>query len=346
MPQLSLSRALEKLRAQPSSATVFLHGEEEFLREEGVREVLSVVLDSATRDFNLDQLRGSDADPETLASMLATPPMMANYRVVLVRDAQGLSPKAREAVEQFLERPSPGSVLILSGTIPSGSKAKFYGTLKKEALAVEMGAMDEADLPGWLASRALERHGVEIEMGAARALSAAIGPQLGILSTELEKAVSYVSGRERITLEDVKAVGGYIPRVDRWAWFDCVGDRRYAEALSQLASLLESGENGVGLVIGLGSHMLKIGLLVGGGREALDRSLRPHQRWLANRLQPQAAKWTVAEVDAAMEELLRADRLLKSAPLTDRQVMEELLLRLAAGAARPHSEPRRVARAG
>jgi hypothetical protein len=34
------------------------------------------------------------------------------------------------------------------------------------------------------------------------------------------------------------------------------------------------------------------------------------------------------EVDAALGELLRTDRLLKSASLSDRQALEELLLRL------------------
>jgi DNA polymerase III delta subunit len=43
---------------------------------------------------------------------------------------------------------------------------------------------------------------------------------------------------------------------------------------------------------------------------------------------PQARRWTLPEVDAALGELLRTDRLLKSASLTDKQAMEELLLRL------------------
>jgi DNA polymerase III subunit delta len=343
MPQLNLSRLLDRLRDGPPAAAIFLHGDEEFLREEATAEVLAIVLDPATRDFNLDQLRGSDTDPETLASTLATPPMMATYRVVLVREAQGLSPKAREAVEGFVAKPSPGAVLILSGTIPSGSKAKFYGTLKKQALSVELAALDAGDLPGWVVTRGREVHRMEVQMDAARAIAAAIGPQLGILSRELEKVAAYVGDRNTVTVDDVRAVGGYIPRVDRWEWFDSVGDRRFSEAVSKLPDLLDSGESGVGLVIGLGSHLLKVGLLAGGGREALERHLRPHQRWLANRLHPQARKWTPEGVDRALEELLRTDRLLKSASLSDRQAMEELLLRLAADESHPASRPRAVA---
>ena len=47
--------------------------------------------------------------------------------------------------------------------------------------------------------------------------------------------------------------------------------------------------------------------------QALERELRNHQRWMANRVAAAARLWTTEEVDAALEELLRTDRLLKSA---------------------------------
>src|SRR5690606_16046476 len=130
--------------------------------------------------------------------------------------------------------------------------------------------------------------------------------------------------------DDVRAVGGYIPRVDRWGWFDRIGERKFSRAIQELPDLLDSGENAVGLVIGMTSHLLKLGLAVAGGAPGLERALRPNQRWLTKRLIPQARRWTADEIDLVLEELLRADRLLKSASLTEKQAMEELLLRLAA----------------
>ena len=317
------------LQRRPPAAVFFFHGDEDHLREEALDRVVAAYLDPSTRDFNFDQLRGSDVTAEALASLLATPPMMAEHRVLVVRDAQGLSNKAREAVEAAAASPPPGLVLILSATIPASSKARFYSAVQKMATSVEFAAVDVNDLPGWLVERAQEEHGLEMAPEAARALSSAIGSQLGVLSTELDKLASFVQDRREITLDDVRAVGGYIPRVDRWGWFDLIGERRIDEALRQLPALLESGENGVGLVIGIGGHLLRVGLAVAGGREALERQLKPYQRWLANRIEPQARRWSQDEVDDALGELLRTDRLLKTASLTDRQAMEELLLRLA-----------------
>lgn len=331
MANVPAARLPQLLAQRPQAATFFLHGEEHHLREEAVASIVETFLDPATRDFNFDQLRGGEAHPETLASLVATPPLMATYRVVVVRDAQGLSAKAREVVEATAAATPAGLVLVLSAEIPSGSKAKFYSNLQKQAVAIEFGAVDALDLPGWLVDRAGEAHGLELEVDAARALAAAIGNQLGVLASELDKLAAYVQGRQRVTLEDVRAVGGYIPRVDRWKWFDLVVEKRFDEALRLLPELLSSGESGVGLIIGIGGQVTRLGLAVAGGKEALERELRPHQRWLAGRILPAARRWTVGEIHLALCELLRTDTLLKTASLTDRQAMEELLLRISAG---------------
>jgi DNA polymerase-3 subunit delta len=328
VPQVSYDALQRTLRNRVPGGAFFFHGEEEYVREEAVAKAIAAYLDESTRDFNFDQLRGSDVAAEELASIVGTPPMMAEHRVVVIRDAQGLSVKAREVVEAVAAKAEPGLILVLSAAIPSGSKAKFYDELKKRATSVEFTPLSADEAPGWVMETAREEHGIEIDAEAARAIVAGIGVDLGVLSSELKKLAAYVQDRKRATLDDVRAVGGAIPRQDRWAWFDMVAERRMGEAMAALPVLLESGESGVSLVIGMGSQLLKVALVCAGGPGALERELKPFQRWMAKRVVPQARRWTLAEVDTALTQLLRTDRLLKSASLTDRQAMEELLLRL------------------
>jgi DNA polymerase III subunit delta len=328
LPPLTPGKLTALLKSAPAGAVFFVHGEEEHLREEVIRRVLDSWLDPATRDFNLDQFRGGDLSADALASLLSTPPMMAERRFVVVREAQGLSQKAREVVEQVTSAPPSGLILLLAAQIPGGSKARFYTTLQQRAHSVECAAVDPLDLPAWLVERASQEHGVTLELDAARALAAAIGSQLGVLTSELEKLVAFADGRTVVGLDDVRAVGGYVVRVDRWGWFDTVAERRFLEALRSVPDLLATGENGVGLVIGLTTQLVRTGLGVAGGKAALERELRSHQRWLANRIAATARRWTLPEIDLALEELLRTDRLLKSASLSDLHAMEELLIRL------------------
>jgi DNA polymerase III delta subunit len=126
-----LKRALESGRR---GGIFFLFGDEEYLKEEAAAAIVAAHLDPATRDFNYDQLRGGDLAPETLASIAGTPPMMAEYRVVVVREAQALAANARmrAAVEALLDRKPPDLALVSSRRCPrkarrsstSGSSAK------------------------------------------------------------------------------------------------------------------------------------------------------------------------------------------------------------------------------
>ena len=327
MPVRRADALTETLAKGTRGGVWFLAGDEEWLREEATRAIVDAHLDPATRDFNLDQLRGTSLDAETLLSICHTPPMMAEWRVVVVRDVQAIaaSAKLRTIIEAVLD-PIPGVALILSaGDV---TDAKFWQTLKKKARSIECAPLDAADLPAWLIDRAGAR-GFTLEPAAARAMAAAIGSDLGVLAQELDKLLTWSADRTRIGVDDVKDVVGHIPRIHRWDWVDAVGETRFTEARAGLETLLAS-DNAVSLIIGLGSQLLRLGIVVAGGQRALAAMLPGNQQWLIRRILGQARLWNAHTIDAALEDLARADRLLKSTSLDALQIMDELLLRLEA----------------
>jgi DNA polymerase-3 subunit delta len=332
VPSVSAEALYRSLERGGGGGTFLIQGEEEFLKDQAVQALVRAHLDSATRDFNLDQLRAQGLDPETLASVCLTPPLLSTWRVVVVRDAQHLAANARlrGVVEQLLDRKVPGLALILETSTAEISKSQFQKKLEHAATTVTLSGLSAADVPGWLMERAAGA-GVELEPAAARAMAVLIGPGLGVLTQELTKLTEYVGERRRIGTADVEQLVGAIPRQDRWAWFDMVGEARFAEARTGLPILLEGSETGVGLVIGLGTHMLRLGAVVTGGERALEPLLPKHQQWLAGKLKRQARKWTARAIDGAIADLLRADRLLKSASLDEQLILDELLLRMQQG---------------
>jgi DNA polymerase-3 subunit delta len=331
MPLLRPDKLSRSLAAGERGGVYFLFGDEEFLKEEAVTEIITAHLDPGTREFNLDQVQGSEGTVETLASILQTPPMMAEWRVVVVREVQALagSARSRAVIEALLEREQPGLVVVLVGQIPERSRAQFYEALKRKAKAIEFAPLASGDLPGWLMERS-RTMGVELEPDAARALAAAVGSEIGVLERELAKLHDFIGDRRQVGIADVEAAVGQITRQNRWDWFDLVGDGRLAEARAALPVLFDARESGVGLVLGLGTHFIRLALAIAGGERALQNELPPHQRWLASRLVRQAKRWTPAALSAALDDLLRADRLLKSASLSEEQILDELLLRLQA----------------
>lgn len=325
---------LQRRLGSEAGGVFYLHGGDEFRKDEAARALVEGHLDPATRDFNLDRLRGSELDTETLASVLGTPPMMAEWRVVVLRETEALAPskRARNIVMDVVERPPPGLALILLCTVPDGSKARFYADLAKKARSVEFRPVGADDVPGWLMARARDHHGRTLEEDAARALAAAIGADLSILVQELEKLDTLTPDGEPVTRARIEEAGTRVPRQDRWAWFDAVAERRFAAALEGVPVLLSHGESGVGLTIGLATHFLRLGVAAGGGRRALEDVIPRHQKWLIGKLSDQARDWKMDELEEAVSGLLQVDRLLKSSPLPERHHIEAWLLERAAAA--------------
>lgn len=321
----------EALRAQlrrgPRPGVYLVLGEEPFAAERAVAALLEAHLEPATREFNLEVVRGAEVEPDDLAVRLATPPWMAAYRVVLVREAQALPSRAREVLGRWATRAPPDVVLVLWASEDS-LRARDLAKLAPSPTVVPCAALSVDDAPGWAMAWAEAEHGRRLEPSAARALAAAVGSDPRVLASEIAKLVEFVGDRPAITAEDVAVVGIRIPRVDRWQWLDLVGRRRWSEARRQLPDLLAQGESPTGLVAALTTHALRLGLARSGGAAALERELKPHQRWLAKRLLEQARQWTDAELQELLVELLQADVALKSAAMDEAATLDLLLLRL------------------
>lgn len=310
----------------------YLEGSDSFLRDEAITLLAEAHLKGGSPDFDLDQLQGDEVDAAGLSARLDTPPMISAFRVVIIRAAQSLTPSARSVLQEAVERDVSSRVLIVAAEVPRGSKAKFYGILRKRCSTVSLTTPGPSELPGWLAKRARSLYGVEIEMPAAQLLASGIGGRLGVLARELEKLVDFVAPETRIDLEQVRAVVGALPEVDRWQWIDKVVERRIGEALAELPALLDSAESAVGLIGALSEALIRVGL-ARNGQDALTEVLKRdgayrNLSWKVRIYKQQARGWTEEGLSDALAELLRADRLIKSGGLSDRAALEEALLRI------------------
>ncbi len=324
---MSLPRSLS---ASGRGGVFYLHGGDEFRKAVAVRSLVEQYADSATRDFNVDVLRGSETSVERLASVISTPPMMADWRVVLVREAEALasSPAARKVVLETAGKPPRGLVLILQATVPKQSRARFYKDLARIAQAAEFKPVPADAVPAWLVSWAARELGTTVEIDAAQVLAGAAGTDLGVLTQEVRKLAEMVGPDRPVDVDAVRKGGLQLPQQDRWAWFDLVGNRKIHDALRGLPVLLGQGETAVGLVIGLSTTLLRIGVAIEGGAAALQDSLPPYQRFLTRRITAQARRWTRADLVRAVRGLRRLDQLLKASAISDEVLLEEWLLGL------------------
>jgi len=327
----------ESLRATNGGGVFFLHGEEEYLKRRAARLLVEKYVDPATREFNFERLEGSETPLPQLASAIATPPMMTEWRVVHGRGAGALAggAKASARIPGRAKKPPPGLVLILQTTVPPRTRARLYRYLARLARSAEFKAIQPHEVPGWLVTWSREEAGVDLKVGAARVLAGAVGTDLGVLVREVEKLAALVGDGSSVDQDAVAKGGIRIPRQNRWEWFDVVGNRQIPAAVRGLGVLIGQGESPVGLVVGLASHFLRLGVAEEGGERALNAVLPPYQRFLSRRIAGQAGRWNRSDLAQAVRGLRRLDQLLKSSSLPGDLLLEEWLWSLKAGDDKP-----------
>ena len=344
MSALASQKALRKAMHDRVFAPVYyLFGEDDFLKDETLRELVEAAVDPATRDFNLELRRGADLDGETLGTLLGTPPMMAERRVVVVRDVAALKKDARQALDAYLARPALDTVLVL---VAAGGGKPDKG-LQDASHAVEFAALSGERVPKWIVHHLSTHHHAAITPSATALLQAAVGDDLPQLAAELDKLASYSNGAE-IDEEAVANVVGVRRGETLGDLLDRVAERNAVAALALIPHILSQPKTtGVSVVIALSTQMLAIAW----GRAARDRGLSPAalereffgllKETGAYPMRPwgEAAKswatavgrWNTAALDHAIDALLLADSALKESRLSsDEQVLCSLVLALCA----------------
>ncbi|HEY6784254.1 MAG TPA: DNA polymerase III subunit delta [Gemmatimonadales bacterium] len=322
----------------------YLHGEEEILKEEAVRLLLDRAVDPSLRDFNVDARSAPELDPAALRTLVDTPPMMADRRVVILRSVEGFRAKSktRDELVRYLAHPNPSTTLIL---VQGGDEAPDAG-LTAHATTVAVDRLPPDRVTRWIAHRA-GQIGLKIDTAAAELLGQATAHDLAAVSQELDKLAA-IAGTRTVTEADVTAAVGVRHGETLDDLITATLERRVGDAARTLGPVLaQSGMSGVKLVSTLGTGL--VGLAA--ARAELDRGTAPGrleytilQRLIASRpaglgagYKDVAARWakwvrgwTAPELSRAIRRALAADRALKATQLTDEYgIVLDLILGLA-----------------
>jgi DNA polymerase-3 subunit delta len=342
MPAQTLDTVRRALQRGDFSPVYYLHGPEDLLKDEVARAVVERAVDAGLRDFNVDQVSAASLDPESVYALCNTPPLMAERRVVIIREVEAWKRrvKARNTLLACLEHPASDTVLLLlQGSGEEGADPE----LASRATTVACDALPADRAVRWVVRRA-ESVGVSFAPGAAEHLVRAVGTELRLLVAELDKLAALSSGAP-ISEADVAALVGVRSGETAFDWRDAVFDGDAARATRLLSSVLQRSDvTGVRLVTLLGTTLIGIGAV----RAAHDRDPRTRLQDYAFQLQRRTRAfglltwgeearrwarwvpaWPVERVRAGVRALVEADTALKNTAVSDeRGIVLDLMFRL------------------
>jgi DNA polymerase-3 subunit delta len=341
---LSFDSAYRQIRRGDLSPVYYVTGPEDILKDELVDLVLQTAVEPSTRDFNLDLRSAGDLDAERFTALVETPPMLAERRVVVVRNIEQwrVNSNVWQTMQRYVANPSPMTVLILV----HGADQKPAASLSQASCHVNVEALRPDRLARWVNNRA-ERAGITLEPDAAAHLVEAAGPNLAPLGMEIEKLAAAARGTTVDARQVADLVGVRRGETAR-DWVAAVLARDAVRACQMLGTVLESaGTTGVRLVTNLGTELVGVRLAraqldAGLGKERIERNLLAELRkarpsglgewketaasWIRA-----AGRWTGPDLDRALQTAFEADRALKSTTIADEfDILYEMVLRMGA----------------
>ncbi|HLY41817.1 MAG TPA: DNA polymerase III subunit delta [Terracidiphilus sp.] len=334
-----------------------LAGDEVFLLDRCRAAVLKAFVPSDLRDFCLSDLDLAQSSIFEILDRAQTPSLMAPFQVILVRNVKqlyGRGAKKEEfaALERYFESPNPQALLIFIADflrIPSDVRRmemddknrfdRIRETLGEYCGVVELARVSEEDAMRWAVGTA-QQADTKMEPDAARELVDALGADMMLVSSELEKLLLFTMGRGRITLGDVETMVLGAKQRSLYDLTDAISSHNRARALALLQGLLNSTDAGEDAAIG---HLYMLSRTFRQMLVILEKNVRDSRTiwqalWQGFRIPPFAADDLIRqarryksrrELTRAIRLIARADLELRSSPPDKRLVLERLVYDLA-----------------
>jgi len=184
---MKFAEILANLKKKIYRPLYFLHGEEEYFIDIISDYIAENVLEEADREFNQIVLYGKDTNVQNIIDTARRYPMMANYLVVIVKEAQVL--QNIEDLASYFEKPVESTILVLCHKHKSYDNRKILAKrAEKSGVNFKSGRLYENKIPTWI-NEQLKAEGVSISPGGARLLTASLGTDLSKIQNELGKLV-------------------------------------------------------------------------------------------------------------------------------------------------------------
>ena len=305
-----------------------LGGSEPLLRDDALAAIEAAVLGSGPRDFNLDRLEVGKATPGRLEEALESLPVMAERRLVVLREPEGRGGKLdgawTQAIEAWLKRAdasASSTLVVVVGKVDR--RNKWVKAFKDPSASIDCDAPKGARELASFMKREAGRQGVEMDAEAAGLLGERVGPQLLLIRQEIEKASLLAGPGARIERKHVEMSVAAVAEEPIWDLTDAIGQGKTADALDLLARMLNHGAAPPAILGALASHFRKL-VRVGHG----ERVGGPP--FVVRKLEQQARRYSAQRLTNGLRAIHRADVELKGASaMRPERALEQLVLMLA-----------------
>jgi len=208
----TFDQIMSDLKKKIYKPVYFLMGEESYYIDKITSYIENNILPVEERDFNQTVLYGKDVDLATLLNTARRFPMMSNYNIVILKEAQHLkgieggaaSDKKVDPFLLYVENPPQSTILVINYKGKTLDKRKkLYKVLDKNAVLLDSKRLYENQVGAWII-KYLKSQEYTIDIKAAELMASHLGNNLSSVVQEIEKLTIVVPKGNQITLKDIE----------------------------------------------------------------------------------------------------------------------------------------------
>ena len=198
---MTFNQIITDLKNKVYHPVYFLTGEEAYYIDKISDYIEANILDETEKEFNQTVLYGAETNVSAIISYAKRYPMMSNYQVVIVKEAQRVNDI--DTLQPYIENPLKSTILVICLKYKKLDKRKtFTKILDKKGVIFESAKIYDYKIPQWINDYVSER-GYKISAKASVVLSEYLGNDLSKIVNEIEKIIISIPEKSEITQQHI-----------------------------------------------------------------------------------------------------------------------------------------------
>lgn len=270
---------IQEVKNKQFKPVYLLHGEEPFYIDMISKAITENALEEHERDFNQTILYGKDADVLTVISEAKGYPMMAERRLVVIREAQDL--KGIDDLEAYCSQPNPSTVLVLAYKYKKfDSRKKLIKEISKNGVVFTSDKVKEYQLVDWITNY-LKTTEFSITPKASILLADFLGNDLSKITNELDKLALLLQKGTTINEVHIEENIGISKDYNVFELTNAIAVRDVPKAMKIVNYFEHNPKSGplvmvISNVFNLFSRLMRIHFLPNKSNEAVAQALKIH----------------------------------------------------------------------
>ena len=304
---------LEDIKTQNFKQAYLLYGEEAYLKHQYKNKLKNALLPEDDT-MNFSRFEGKGTEIPKVIDLAETMPFFADRRVILLENTGFFKNKALADYMGSL----PDYLVLIFVEEEVDKRNRMYKAVQKQGRAVEFARQDEKTLMTWVLGM-MKKDGKKITRQDMEDFLEKTGADMGNISQELEKLLSYTMGRDVITRADIEAVCTTQITNRIFEMIRAVTEKKQRKALDLYQDLLALKEPPINLLLQVKE------LLAEHCDQATIAKRTGLQSFVVRNYIPMSRQYAAEELKAAVNDCVQMEEDVKTGKISDLLSVELLI---------------------